>query len=294
VQHIFENWRRYLGGLPLDESRVRDVAKRSRKIVDYILKNLKERLAEFSDDATGEDIFGSKARKTFTNYEDEVDVAYEFKDPKTGKQQVINIVANYGTHPDVTPEEVFSPGGGFASWEQQKEWGESYTDTEGADYLLVKLRFAPSISKKDIVKNLQKIYMGLLDSTSHELEHQTQSSRGELPTEIIMSQDMGAYLMQPHEIEAFSRGLYTIAVKTKAPFEQLVEEAATRIQILCSRSSAEQDCSDEVFENFKNAVLQYAKQQLPCAQDKERDLLLAQVRWLLDYNKKEWPLASPK
>jgi len=261
VKNLFENWRKYLNETELEESRVRDVGQQATEMARKVFEYVKSILDKHPDNKTIEEILGSK----FVWHNGPMDFLIRRRG-LLGPQQKTRIHFQLTLGPcckDNTSGQKFWMNGGFASWEFQQK-NTVHSKEEGLDYLSIGFRFKYGTTKKELKKLYQDMYMELLETLAHELEHREQGdSWGD---KIITSSDSFAgYIGQAHEIEAFARGLYTQAVKMKVSYESLVDELAKFYWELCSREGRF-ECTKEDIEQFKQSLMDYAEKQLPCAQ----------------------------
>lgn len=126
-------------------------------------------------------------------------------------------------------------------------------------------------------KHMSRLSERLRDLFRHEFEHLDQHHKGTLPERPTdapnsahnisgpkrLSPDdqhkMLAYLMQPHEIEAFVAGFYKNAKATRTPFNDIMDRRIGRFDKLYGMSR-------EMLEPVRDAWIAHAKKRFPKAQ----------------------------
>jgi hypothetical protein len=286
---LFENWRKYLNENKLEESRVRDVGQQATEIAREVFKFWKNMFSKHSDDTVIQDVLKNKKGEIKTEWYSR---ATNFKirrrdlknDPKAQAWRQIRlhlhlqlkVARQGGALDDVGQGKIYQIKGGYASWDYMQKNSIDLVKEEGLDYLKISIDILHGATIKEIKNNYQNIYMDLLETIAHELEHREQELRdlhgaeGEgFGDEITTSRDsLVGYLMQKHEIEGYARGIYTKSIKSKIPFEYLVDQTVDMFLQLCKWSMenspewSRKICTKEDMAKFKGALMSYAEKQL--------------------------------
>jgi len=268
---------------------------RAKVLVNLVIEKLKHHMKAYPDDASAMKMFFAESKPLVSRsffpkelhrlgYLSQDQDHDKFEEPPGREARKLELTFRVKTSEGLI--KPFTVGGEFGRLYPKSPDVESQFRAMGyhrIDTLSGHLVFRPSITKRNIIQNLDKVYMELLNWASHELEHQQQHYRGEITSDhrdsyqSASGRDLMKYLMQDIEIAAFARGFYTQSVKLRIPFEKIIEDQKkTFFDFAKKRKNSSwlawfilKKTTKEDMDKWGQAILDYARIHLPCAQLKD-------------------------